>query len=303
MRSCGKGSNSPFCACTDYYGNIIPAYKGMFSNVGGTSNYNYYCQADMIEINGDTAADTTVLGLATSLDGKHGGANITNRFFSSDTLPYKVDDIDTDAKFKNTMPLLFYETLILFSLLKSMTVPTIDATTYTCATGRPVYVHYGSYFNGQGKDAFVCMTDENIKKPIFFADPDDLSKDTTKQVPYILYEVRDNDGNPCTTGACTVGGKTDSFDFDNSPGHYIGDVLFKSEGNIQPPEPNSSILNIVLLVGIIVAGFALYGLYYLYMRRHNHEVITQMNKVKPGAGSNAATRASQSKSVNRHPMT
>ena len=315
MTSCGTGSTSPFCVCTDSYGNHVPGYKGMFTY--NNKDYGYYCEADMIGfmVTDDTGNTKTlyngisstgnkkVLDFAKAFESKYSqGTNQTNNFFSGTTLPYKPNTITTGDDFKAKMPLLFYETLLLYSLLDTMDMPqSINSNTYTCATGeRPVYLKYASYFNDRGRDAFVCMTDENIKKPIFFLDPDNAAERTKEEVPYNLYEVLDKDGKACTGSTCDIS-STDKFDFDNSPSNYVGGLLFKSRGNIRSEQsfPFASIL----LLGVIVACFVLYGIYYLYMRQHHKDVISHMNNIKPGAGHRAAARASAAKSANRHPMT
>ena len=321
MTSCGTGSTSPFCVCTDYYGNHVPGYKAMFTNDDTNQNdYGYYCESDMIGLFGYTDGTLNtkskytdvknneaekILEFAKSFELQYKqGDSLDNAFFSSNTPPYNPTGVATDDAFKATMPLLYYETLLLYSLLDTMDMPiTINPNTYTCAAGqRPVYLKYGSYFKREGKDAFMCMTDENIKKPIFFIDPDNAAgaQRTREEIPYNLYEILDKDGKVCTSNTCDIT-STDKFDFDNSPERYIGSALFESRGNIQPS--SSSSLTIYLLLGLIVAGIALYGLYYLYMRQHHRDMITHMNNIKPGAGNRAAARASAAKSSNRHAMT
>jgi hypothetical protein len=315
MTSCGEGNNSPFCVCTDYYGDDIPGYKAMmrdYDTVAGTvtdDRYSYFCQSDIISIKQFTkqiyTASTTdanpILAFARSFEKQYTNGDYVNAFFDETSKPYEQSNITTDDQFKTKMPLLYYETLLLYSLMATVNVPSsITNTTYTCAAGeQPVYLRYGSYFNRLGKEALVCMTDENIKKPIFFVNPDTKAA-TTEQVPYILYEVLDKDRKPCTDNTCDIT-TTDEFDIDNTGGHYIGNVLHKSSGNIQPPGTPS--ITIILLLGIVILGVVLYALYYLYMRRHHHEVISHMNHIKPGAGDHAASRASASKSANRHIMT
>ena len=145
------------------------------------------------------------------------------------------------------------------------------------------------------------MTEDNIKTPIKFIDPDDASKRTSQEVPYVLYGLIDKDGNECKTNVCNIG-SSDQFDFDNSPNHYIGKDLFSSGGSISSHE-SYPMLGVILLILIVVIGLGLYALYYLYMRRHHREVTTFMNNIKPGAGDLAAARANATKSTNRHIMT
>jgi hypothetical protein len=314
------GNRSPFCICTDSYGNEVPGYKAMFTKETDPDSYNYYCQAQMIGmVEGTTdtkqlytvakaAATDKILGFAKSFDGKYiNGTGFTNDFFDETSKPYTPNTITTDDAFKSTMPLLFYETLLLYSLMETIEMPTkIDTSnatgTYTCPTGaRPVYITYSSYFDSRGKSGFVCMTEDNIKTPIKFIDPDDATKRTSQEVPYVLYGLIDKDGNECKTNVCNIG-SSDQFDFDNSPNHYIGKDLFSSGGSISSHE-SYPMLGVILLILIVVIGLGLYALYYLYMRRHHREVTTVMNNIKPGAGDLAAARANATKSTNRHIMT
>lgn len=317
MTSCGTGSTSPFCVCTDYYGNDTPGYKAMYQATDGRRS-SYYCQSDIIQFieSGDPAVDdlktiyntaktdpNPILEFAKGFDKTFSnGPSMTNRFFTDDSKPYEPNTITTDPEFKTKMPLLFYETLMMFSLMETIDLPTsITSTTYTCGDNtRPVYLKYGSYFNDKGKDAFICMTDDNVKKPIFFVDPDDTSKRTKTQVPYILYEILDKEGKVCSGDTCDIT-EEDKFDFDNTPSRYIGHVLVKSDGNIQPSDV--SFITSSLLLVIIGLSLLLCGIYYLYMRGHHGDMITHMNNIEPGAGNQAAARANAAKSANRHAMT
>ena len=279
---CGVSNSSPYCVCTDYYGNILPEYKYFDS-----TTQTYTCCNDLVNfatlINPTSVddSDTNLVEFA-----KDSNSICANGFYSDNS-------ISTNGDLKN-FPLIYYQTLLNSGLFNTFsTTPTFNDTSnkITCTSGIPYAISYPNYSNTEMNYKILCgssnLTDlQNLK----------FTNSNTTEIPYTINYILNSDGKNCLTNECTPKYKVDTLNEYN-----IGDTIYKSKGSISS---DSLLLKwwfwFILLIVIFVCGFLLYFMYYYDMNKYFNKSINYLNNIKNGLGDTAKQHAKKKLKAHFH---
>ena len=277
VNSCDAESSSPYCICTDYYGNILPEYREF-----DTATQTFTCCNELKDYAAaDTSGDNWVLNYVSGLQQGTNCSNILN-------------GVTTDTEFKQKLPLLYYQGLFNGSLFRSskFSAPvTFTDKTITCSTGNiPYLVSYPNYSNGQKEYKVLCGSSvisslQNLK----YDNSDTL-------LDYSLNYILQSHGENCNSSSCIT-----KFDVSTENEYNIGDVAYNSPGNINS---DSVVLKwwfwFMLLMIIFVVGFGIYYLYYHGMSNYFKTSVNYLNSVKKGLGNTARKHAKKNQKAHFH---
>jgi len=275
--TCDISNSSPYCVCTDYYGNILPEYK--FFN---TTTQTYSCCNNLV--------DYTTLSDPTSIDDN--GNNLVNFAVNSNSSCTNFyNNIKTNGDLKK-FPLIYYQSLLNSSLFNTFTTPTISTINENrilCASGIPYMVSYPNYSDNQLNYKILCGNSNTTE----IQNLNFLNSSTT-EIPYTINYLIDTDGKNCLTNECEL-----KYDISTLNQYNIGDQVHGSKGNI-----NSVSLLLkwwfwfILLIVILICGFSLYLLYYHEMNKHFDKSVNYLNNISKGLGDTAKNHAK--KNLNAH---
>ena len=264
--NCGIDSSSPFCVCTDYYGNILPEYK-TFSEATQT----YSCCSVLNEFSTFSGSlEPTGTDLVSFAKQSNTSCSQTNFY----------NGIATNEDLRQKTPLIYYQALLnasLFSNFNSTSTFDDAYNTISCTSGVPYFVSYPNYINNQNNYKVLC-TNKSLSdlKDIKFLGSNTL-------VPYSLYYIRNSDGTNCLTGPCKPKFPILSYDEYN-----IGEKFYSSKGNI---DSESILLKwwfwFIIMILLIVSMSAIYLFYYGKMNTIFNDSADYLNNVKKGLGDTA----------------
>lgn len=262
---CGVLDSSPYCVCTDYYGNILPEYKYYdevtltYSCCNNLVNHTTLSNPDTIDDN-----DSNLVNFA------KGSNNVCSDFYTENT-------ITTNSDLKN-FPLIYYQSLLNAGLFNTFnTLPTLTSNEITCNTGIPYFVSYPNYSNNETNYKLVCGSSNSSEiQNIKFIGSD-------VEIPYSVNYVKNSDGKNCLLSTCTT--KYDTLKLNE---YNIGDRLYKSKGSID--SKNVALkwwFWFILLIAILAVVFASYYYYQHHMHKHFHKSANYLNSIKQGLGDTA----------------
>jgi hypothetical protein len=275
INNCGVSNPSPYCVCTDYYGNVLPEYKYF-----NESLQTYSCCNNL---NGYTALNST------SIDDND--INLV-QFASSSTPECSnfYNTIGTNGRLKN-FPLIYYQALLNGALYQKFTGPGFSVNNdISCNTGIPYYVSFPNYSNNEINYKILCGSSNTSD----FKDIKFLNSNV--EVPYSVNYVLNEDGTNCTTSTCTT-----KYNISTLNEYNIGDKIYTSNGSI-----NSESLLLkwwfwfVLLLIIFVVGFFIYFAYYHGMNKYFNQASNYLNNVKSGLGDTAKIHAKKKQKAHFH---
>ena len=275
VTSCETDSTSPYCICTDYYGNILPEYKYF-----DTSNQTYSCCNRLNNYNFSNTTD--VYGFVSTAQNNTG----CDRFLQS-------QNVTNTNELKQKLPLLYYQGLLLMSLQSNFTEADISSPpNIKCPTNTdiPYMLTYPSYMDNITNYKMVCANRnlDNVKDLKFY--------DTNIVLPYQLNYLLDASGKNCLVNECETG-----FNFNTENEYNIGDVAYKSSGDINS---DSILLRwwfwFVMLMVIFIVGFGIYYIYYRGMNNYFNKSVEYLNKTKKGLGDTAKRHSNKVKDSHFH---
>lgn len=259
--SCGNGVSSSYCTCKDYYSVSVDQYK-YYNNIYGVYNCCNILSKYVQYI--DTNSLTKILEYVKSSQSGNCG-----NFFKE-----KHPDILTDADLKDKLPMIYWQGLMnasLFEYNKFKGPPIVSGDSITCSSDDiPVFISYEDYENKMKHNKILCTN----KSLTTFKDIKFL--DTTVEVPYSVFYVKDNTGKNCETNTCTT-------KYDSSFNQYnIGDNIYKSSaGSLNKDKSNPMEWVYIGLVIFIIGLF----IYYYYNSHERFERLKyHLNKTKKHLG-------------------
>ena len=283
VNGCDAESSSPYCICTDYYGNVLPEYRSF-----NTTTQTFSCCNELK----DFALPRVYPGNPTSAKS---GTDWVLRYakqvyINNQGCLSKLGGIEDDINFKEELPLLYYQGFFNASLFSNFTSPSkIQNKIIQCSNGIPYVVKYPNYSNSNIDYKILCGSNttsklENLKY-----------LETNANLDYSLSYILNNQGQPCLTSYCET--KYDVSDIE----YNIGDTFYKSPGNING---DSVLLKtwfwfILLFVGIFL-GVGIYYWYYHYMDRHFEKSVNYLNNVKKGLGDTAKKHSKKNQNAHFH---
>ena len=277
--TCGVSNSSPYCVCTDYYGNILPEYK--FFN---TTTQTYSCCNDLV--------DYVKLIDSTSIEDDK--VNLVSFAASSNSSCTKFyDNIKTNGDLKK-FPLIYYQSLLnssLFNTFSSPNISTINENRITCTSGIPYMVSYPNYSNNQLNYKILCGNSNTTE----IQNLNFLNSSTT-EIPYTINYVIDTDGKNCLTNECEL-----KYNISTLNQYNIGDRVYESKGSINS---DSLLLKwwfwFILLFIILICSFGLYFLYYHGMNTYFDKSVNYLNNVSKGLGDTAKNHAKKKLKAHFH---
>lgn len=280
---CGVSNSSPYCVCTDYYGNILPEYK-FFDEATQT----YSCCTDLVEY----------ANLSNPGNIDDNGNNLVQFAIDSNSFCANgfYNNVATNGELKESYPLIYYQTLLNAGLFNTFsTAPVFTSNNnqnkIRCASGVPYVVSYPNYSSSDMNYKILCgSSDTNNLKDVEFA------KYSNIKVPYNVHYILDSDGENCVTSECTP-----KYSVTKHNEYNIGDKIYSSEGTI---ESESLLLKwwfwFIILIVIGTVSVLFYYLYYHGMNKHFDVSANYLNDVKPGLGDTAKIHAKKKQKAHFH---
>ena len=273
VNGCGSESSSPYCVCTDYYGNVMPEYR-QFEQ----STQTFSCCNELKDYNPFTEG-SSILNYVKSIQNNTSCSSILS------------EGITSDEEFKTNYPLLYYQGLFNASLFSKFSSPTISPTQIKCLPGKiPYVVKYPNYSNGNIDYKVLCgsNTTSNLEGITYIK--------TNTVLDYSLSYILNESGEPCLASSCIT-------KYDTTMGHEynIGDTFYESPGNING---DSALLKwwfwFILLIVSIMVGFGIYYAYYHGMNDHFERSANYLNNVKKGLGDTAKKHSKKNQKAHFH---
>ena len=293
--SCGMGSSSPFCVCTDLYGDVMPEYR--YHNASET----YACCNQLPNYQGydptAAVAGSEVLGYVQNAQGGTScGGFITAiqpaSFYDSDDYT----GVSNDAQLKKFFPLLYWQGAFnasLFNTTKFTGAATFTDNTISCANAAdiPYFVSYPNYYNSAESYKVLCGSSnlENLKDIKYI-------NDSTIELEYSISYVQESGGGDCKTQSCNVKYDTNFFNEYN-----IGNRAYKSSGKIAESNALTEWWMWMIVLGvIIIISIVLYYIYYSGMEKYFKNGVRYLNGLTKGKGDVAKKHALLNKHANLH---
>jgi hypothetical protein len=280
--TCGVYNSSPYCVCTDYYGNILPEYKYFdqttqtYSCCDELVNYATLTNPDTIEDSG-----TNLLDFAKASNSACAAGFYTN------------NKIQTNGDLKD-YPLIYYQAALNGGLFKNFTQPTFvtnNGNTVRCTSGIPYVVSYPNYNNTQTNYKVLCGSSSTSSLENF-----KFANSSKVDIPYTINYILDEDGKNCLTNECTP-----KYNIQTLNEYNIGDRVYKSKGTINS---DSMLLKwwfwFVLLFVILLCGVFIYFLYYHGMNDYFNKAAKYLNQIKKGLGDTAKQHAKKNLKAHFH---
>lgn len=278
---CDAESSSPYCICTDYYGNILPEYKRF-----NETKQTYKCCNEINEFIKPTGDLTTTSAVYRYL---------TNQIFTSGTTCSDIipSTVTTDEELKKELPLLYYQALFNVSLFDKFDNPDFDEddNTIKCQTSTiPYMLSYPNYSNNQINYKVLCgsSTISEIQNIKF------LNSDVV--LDYSLSHILKDNGQICLETDCKT-----KFNILTENEYNIGDKVYSSPGTINS---DSVLLKwwfwFLILMIIFVISFLIYFLYYRGMDKYFKQSVNYLNNVKQGLGDTAKKHAKKNQKSHFH---
>lgn len=276
VNGCDAESSSPYCVCTDYYGNVLPEYRKF-----DTTSQTFSCCNEIKEFSppSSTTGTNWILTYARSL---------------SQNTPCSalLEDITTDAAFAQELPLLYYQAYFNGSLFSKFSSPSsIDTQTVSCTSGNiPYVVKYPNYSNGNLDYKILCgsVTTSGLEGITYVG--------TDEVLDYSLSHILKDHGEPCLSNQCVT-----KYSILANNEYNIGDTFYKSPGNISG---DSVLLKswfwVILLVVSVMLGFGIYYAYYHGMNDHFERSVNYLNNVKKGLGDTAKKHSKKNQKAHFH---
>jgi hypothetical protein len=260
-----NNSTSPYCECTDFYGNVVPEYR-----IYNKASQLYSCCS---KLEGYSQADPTQANWITSyINDVQTGTNC-NGFLTE-------KNISTDSELKDQLPLLYYQGLMAGSLMdiSKFTTPVVNTVEIACTSGVPHMLSYPSYDSEKTNYALVCGSTEDVK---FYG--------TSTEVPYKLNTILDTKGNACTNSGCTT-----KYNPLTKNEYNVGETTYVSGGSISSKAifEKGWFWLAILFSAVILSAF-IYTLYYMSLTKYKSAVIDHLNSENEGSGHSADFRASK----------
>lgn len=294
--SCGMGSSSPYCVCTNLYGDVLPEYR--YHN--GSDAYACCNQIpDYLQYDPATApAGSEILDY---IQGAQNGTSCTN--FVAAIQPASFYDnsdytgVSNDAQLKKFFPLLYWQGNFNASLFNNTKFSSASfnaaGNQISCANAAqiPYFVSYPNYHNSQESYKVLCGSPnlEDLKGITYL-------KDSTEELEYSISYVQDEGGNDCKSQTCNVKFNTHFFNEYN-----VGARAYKSNGHIA----SGNVLTkwwmwLVILVIVISIALVLYRIYYSGMEKYFDYSVKYLNGLIKGKGDVAKKHAMINKQANLH---
>lgn len=262
--NCGVSSSSPFCKCTDYYGNMLPELRA-FDDTAQT----FTCCDNLTEFVSFTGT--------TLIDGDNNLVTFYNNSTSDSC--NQLNGVQTNGDLKNKYPLIYYQALLNASLFSHFTAPQFtSANSFICVGGKiPYMVSYPNYNSPETNYKVLCGDSNtiNLKEFKFLT--------SSIEIPYTINYITNADGSNCTTSEC---GPKYSIYSQNE--YNIGDLVYRSGGSI---ESESLLMKwwfwFIILIVILIMSFGFYYLYYSGMGKYFERSVEFLNSVTEGLGDTA----------------
>lgn len=263
---CDTNPTSPFCNCTDYFGNNLPEFRNFHS-----PTQTYHCCNKLTNVNTTYNALTdSVLDYAKASESDGKCLNFLN-------------SIDNDTKFKEKFPLLYHQSLLNASLYSRFTTPSvINNNNIQCSSGKPYILIHPNYADGTMTYKYLCAETIDGVSDLKFLVPN-TEQETDTLLPYRLRYIRNEDGTDCKESECKL-----KYNTDTQAEYNIGSEVYRSKGSI---ESKSLLLKwwfwFILLMVVIICCILVYLYYHHVMQKNFEESANYLNNVKKGLGNTA----------------